>query len=162
MNFQANRIAILAACVSLCAALAACTSQNTLRKAEIEQFKQGAAGEYVSEAGAQLLIAPVRARMVADETIYVERIDPSGKLMGRLLALEISPDDTKVIQRSLVFAQEGQWRNLREQPEMFTALLPQDVKFSGNCDIRMAEDHNSVSYSCAGSPPETFKRKRGY
>jgi hypothetical protein len=60
---------------------------------------------------------------------------------------------------ALTFTQEGQWRNLRENPELFTALLPKDVRPAGTCDIQPAEDHNSVSYSCGGSKPEVFTRQ---
>ena len=42
-----------------------------------------------------------------------------------------------------MFTQEGQWRNLRENPELFTALLPKDVRPAGTCDIQPAEDLNS-------------------
>ena len=64
-----------------------------------------------------------------------------------------------IIQRALTFTQENQWRDLREQPEMFTALLPKDVRPAGTCDIKSAADANSVTYSCGGSPPENFTRQ---
>ena len=54
------------------------------------------------------------------------------------------------MQRALAFTQEGQWRNMRENPELFTALLPKDVRPAGTCDIKPAEDRNSLSYSCGG------------
>ena len=104
------------------------------------------------------MIVPVRARMVTDEAVYVERLDANG-VVGRLLNLQMSPDSEKVLQRAFVFTQEGQWRNIRENPELLTALLPKDVRPAGTCDIQVSADANSVSYSCAGSPPENFKRK---
>ena len=64
-----------------------------------------------------------------------------------------------MLQLALAFTQEGQWRNLRENPELFTALLPKDVRAAGSCDIQPAEDLNSVSYSCGGSKPEVFRRQ---
>ena len=64
-----------------------------------------------------------------------------------------------VIQAALTFTQEGQWRNLRENPELFTALLPKDVRPAGTCDIQPAADLNSISYSCSGSKPEIFIRR---
>jgi hypothetical protein len=127
-------------------------------KAAVEKFKQTTAGQYVSASGAQLFIAPVRARMVTDEAIYVERHDANG-IFGRLVNIEMSADGKKIIQRALAFTQEGQWRNLRENPELLTALLPKDVRAAGTCDIKPAEDANSLSYSCSGSPPEIFTRK---
>jgi len=116
------------------------------------------AGEYQSESGAKLYVAPVRSRMVTDESIYIERHDANG-IFGRLLDLRVSADGKTVTQAALAFTQEGQWRNLRENPELFTALLPKDVKPAGTCNIQPADDRNSVTYSCGGSPPEIFTRK---
>jgi hypothetical protein len=137
---------------------AGCKTREVKNRAAIEQFKQATAGSWTSESGAELDIIPVRARMVTDEAIYVERRDASG-VFGRLVNLEVSRDGEQIIQRALTFTQENQWRNLREQPEMFTALLPKDVRPAGTCDIKPAADANSVTYSCGGSAPETFQRK---
>jgi hypothetical protein len=138
--------------------LAGCKTREVKDRAAIEQFKQATAGSWTSESGAELDIIPVRARMVTDEAIYVERRDAAG-LFGRLVNLEVAKDG-RIVQRALTFTQEHQWRNLREQPEMFTALLPKDVRPAGTCDIKPAPDANSVTYSCGGSPPETFQRKQ--
>jgi hypothetical protein len=144
--------------VALCAlALAGCVNQQQKNRIAVEKFRQTSAGEWVSASGAQLTIAPVRARMVTDEAIYVERRDARG-VFGRLVNVELSKDGKKLIQTALAFTQDGQWRNLREQPELFTALLPKDVRPAGTCDIKVADDANSVSYSCGGTPPETFTR----
>jgi hypothetical protein len=138
--------------------LAACATKEKKNRAAVEQFKQATAGQWISASGAELIIVPVRARMVTDEAIYIEREDANGAF-GRLLNVETSKDGKKMILQALTFTQEGQWRNLREQPELFTALLPKDVRPAGTCDIQPSADANSVSYSCGGSPPETFKRK---
>jgi hypothetical protein len=37
-------------------------------------------------------------------------------------------------------------------------LLPKDVRPAGTCDIQPSEDMNSLTYSCGGTPPETFRR----
>lgn len=142
----------------LASSLVACVTKENKARAAIEQFKQATAGEWQSASGAELTIAPVRARMVTDEAVYIERRDSNG-VFGRLLNVEVGPDGKKMILRALTFTQEGQWRNLREQPELFTALLPKDVRPAGTCDIQPSADLNSVSYSCGGSPPETFKRQ---
>jgi hypothetical protein len=135
-----------------------CTTQQQKDKTTIERFRQSCAGQWQSDSGAILNIAPVRARMVTDEAVYVERTDAGG-VVGRLLNVEIGPNG-KLMQRALTFTQEGQWRNLREQPELFTALLPKDVRPAGTCDIQVATDANSLSYSCGGSKPETFLRRQ--
>jgi hypothetical protein len=137
---------------------AACATKEKKNRVAVEQFKQTTAGEWKSASGAELTIVPVRARMVTDEAVYIERRDANG-VFGRLLNVEASKDGKKMILRALTFTQEGQWRNLREQPELFTALLPKDVRPAGTCDIQPSADANSVSYSCGGSAPETFKRQ---
>jgi hypothetical protein len=141
-----------------CLALSACVTQEQKNRAAIEQFKEATSGTWRSAAGAELTIVPVRARMVTDEAVYVERRDANG-VFGRLLNLEVGADGRKILQRALTFTQEGQWRNLREQPELLTALLPKDVRPAGTCDIQPSPDQNSVSYSCGGSVPESFTRE---
>ena len=140
------------------ALLTGCVTQEVKDKETVEAFKHDTAGQYRSDSGAELYIVPVRSRMVTDESIYIERHDANG-IYGRLLDLHISEDGKKVVQSALTFTQEGQWRNLRENPELFTALLPKDVRPAGTCDIQPSEDRNSVSYSCGGSKPEIFRRQ---
>jgi hypothetical protein len=134
-------------------------TQEQKNRAAVERFKQATSGTWEGPNGALLTIVPVRARMVTDEAVYVERQDANG-VVGRLLNIEMAPDGKKIVQRALTFTQEGQWRNLREQPELFTALLPKDVRPAGTCDIQPSDDANTVSYSCSGSAPEQFKRKQ--
>jgi hypothetical protein len=148
----------LSGALALAAVLAGCVNQQQQDIQMVDDFKRNTAGEYRSDSGAQLFIAPVRSRMVTDESMYIELHDANG-IYGRLLDLKVSADGKKVLQLALTFTQEGQWRNLRENPELFTALLPKDVRPAGTCDIQPAEDHNSVSYSCGGSKPEVFRRK---
>jgi len=135
-----------------------CQQPEVRRKEAVAHYQQMVAGEWVSQGGALLLIAPVRSRMVTDESVYLERTDSRGTF-ARLIAVDYNDDKHEVVLHALTFTQEGQWRNLRETPELFTALLPKDVKPAGTCDIKPAEDGNSLSYSCVGSPPETFRRK---
>ena len=144
--------------LALAAVLAGCVNQQQQDIQMVDDFKRNTAGQYRSDSGAQLFIAPVRSRMVTDESMYIELHDANG-IFGRLLDLKVSADGKKVLQLALTFTQEGQWRNLRENPELFTALLPKDVRPAGSCDIQPAEDHNSVSYSCGGSKPEVFTRQ---
>ena len=148
----------LSGALALAAVLAGCVNQQQQDIQLVDDFKRNTAGQYRSDSGAQLFIAPVRSRMVTDESMYIELHDANG-IFGRLLDLKVSADGKKVLQLALTFTQEGQWRNLRENPELFTALLPKDVRPAGACDIQPAEDHNSVSYSCGGSKPEVFTRQ---
>ena len=153
----AQRLAI-ALVVGFPALLAGCVNQQMKDKETVEAFKRDTSGQYRSDSGAELFIVVVRSRMVTDESIYIEHHDAKG-IYARLLDLHISADGKKVLQAALMFTQEGQWRNLRENPELFTALLPKDVRPAGTCDIQPAEDRNSVSYSCGGSKPEIFRRQ---
>ncbi len=154
-----NTLHRFAGTLALTLSLAACMTTENELKMEIEDFRQSTSGVFRSDSGAELFLAPVRARMVTDEAMYVERRD-ANTTVGWLLNIEHSMDGKKIVQRALTFTQEGQWRNLRENPELFTALLPKDVRPAGMCDIQPSEDRNSISYSCGGSPPETFNRVR--
>jgi hypothetical protein len=139
-------------------ALSGCMVGAKEMKDNITKFRAATSGQYKSEAGAKLYIAPVRARMVTDEALYIERHDPNGTIAGRLLNVEVDEDGKTIVLRALTFTQEGQWRNLRDNPELFTALLPKDVRPAGKCDIKPAKDLNSLTFSCGGSPVETFTR----
>jgi hypothetical protein len=143
--------------VALAASLGACVNSQEQTKRDIQKFLASSAGEYVSANGDTLVVAPVYARMIAIDTLYVERTSASGGTAGRLIALEPG-NDGKILQLAYGFTQQGQWRNLREQPELFTALLPKDVRAAGTCDIKLSDDRNSITYSCGGSAPETYTR----
>jgi hypothetical protein len=143
--------------VLLMAAMAAgCVNQQEQHKRDMLEFLQKSMGEWKNETG-ELFIAPVYARMIGLDTFYLERTTPKGTT-GRLVALEITPDGERVVQFSYTFAEQNRWRELRAHPELLSALLPQDVRAAGTCDIKLAEDNNSLSYSCAGSPPTDYKR----
>ena len=141
----------------LAALVTACVNQHEMRKRDIQHFMQTASGEYRNEAGDRLVLVPVYARMIGLDTMYLERTTRNGTT-GRLLALEVSGDGEKFVQLSYMFTQQGQWRNLLEQPELLSALQPNDVRPAGTCDLHLADDMNSISYSCGGSPPTSYQR----
>ena len=157
MKNWSHRAVAGALLLALVPALAGCVTSAKDIRDTIAEYRATVSGQYQSAAGAKLYIAPVRARMVTDEALYLERHDPNGNISGRLLNVEVGEDE-EIITRALVFTQEGQWRNLRENPELFTALLPKDVRPAGRCDIKPAKDRNSLTYSCGGSPAESFTR----
>jgi hypothetical protein len=137
--------------------LAGClVNQQEQHKRDMLSFLQKSMGEYENDSG-KLFIAPVYARMIGLDTFYLERTTPRATT-GRLVALEISPDGEKIVQYSYVFAEQGRWLDLRRQPELLSALLPQDVRAAGTCDIQLSEDLNSITYTCGGSPPMTYQR----
>ena len=141
----------------LAAVVTGCVNEREMRKRDIQHFMQTATGEYRNEAGDRLVLVPVYARMIGLDTMYLERTTRNGTT-GRLLALEISGDGEKFVQLSYVFTQQGQWRNLLAQPELLSALQPNDVRPAGTCDLHLADDMNSISYSCGGSPPTSYQR----
>jgi hypothetical protein len=149
---------LTATCLLLTAiALTACVNELEMRKRDAQRFLQNSTGEYKNEAGELLFIAPVYARMIGFNTFYVERSTTRGPSQ-RLVALEPSGDGEKLMQFSYAFVTPSQWREVRAQPELLSALQPNDVRPAGTCDIQLTEDLNSISYSCGGSPPVSYTR----
>ncbi len=145
--------------ILLATAIAACVNQTEQRKRDIEKYLQTAGGQYENEAGDTLFMVPVYARMIGGDTMYVERTTKKGTA-GFLLVLEPSGDGEKVVQIAYGFTQQAQWRNLRENPELLSALQPNDVRPIGSCDIQLAKDMNSVSFACNGNKPQVFTREQ--
>ena len=143
--------------MTLSLAVVACVNETEMRKRDAKQFLQNSTGEYTNEAGELLFIAPVYARMIGFDTFYLERGTARGPSQ-RLVALEASPDGEKLMQFSYAFTQPAQWREVRMHPELLSALQPNDVRPAGTCDIKLTEDLNTLSYSCGGSPPLSYKR----
>ena len=149
----------LTSCLLLLSATAmvGCVNQHEMRKRDIQHFMQTATGEFRNDAGDTLVMVPVYARMIGLDTMYLERTTRNGTT-GRLLALEPSGDNNKIVQLSYVFTQQGQWRNLLAQPELLSALQPNDVRPAGTCDIKLSEDLNSLTYACGGGAPQDYQR----
>lgn len=143
--------------IPLAAGVGACVNELEMRKRDAREFLQKSTGEFVNDAGELLFIAPVHARMIGFDTFYLERSTQRGPSQ-RLIALEPSPDGEKLMQFSYAFTQPAQWREVRAHPELLTALQPNDVRPAGTCDIKLSEDFNVLTYSCAGSPPAPYKR----
>jgi hypothetical protein len=148
---------VLPCLLTLLVATAACVNEREMRKRDAQKFLQNSTGEYTNDAGELLFIAPVYARMIGFDTFYLERSTPRGPSQ-RLVALEPSQDGEKLVQFSYAFTQPAQWREVRAHPELLTALQPADVRPAGTCDIKLTDDLNSLSYSCAGSEPQVYKR----
>jgi hypothetical protein len=143
--------------VSLAAlSLSACVTAEQKAKKAIEDYKQEVSGQYANEEGTTLFIAPIRARMVTDEAIYIERHQGSGMLVRIANILVTKKNEIRL--EALAFTRDGQWRDLRENPELLTSLLPKDVRPAGTCEIKASEDRNSVMFSCGGSAPEKYTR----
>jgi hypothetical protein len=133
-----------------------CVNQQEQHKRDMMDFLSKSRGEWHNE-DSTLFIAPVYARMIGLDTFYMERVTPKGTT-GRLVALELSGDGKKVIQYAYGFAEQNRWRELRANPELLSALMQQDVRPAGTCDIKLADDLNSLSYSCNGNEPVMYQR----
>jgi hypothetical protein len=151
MNHFARCAVVLAAF-----SMFACVTQEQKAKKAIEDYKQEVSGQFANDSGATLFIAPIRARMVTDEALYIERHAGSGVLV-RIANIFVTKK-LEIKLQALTFTSEGQWRNLRENPELLTSLLPKDVRPAGTCEIKPADDKNSVTFSCGGSAPEVYNR----
>lgn len=158
MNRCMKTVALLLIASVATTTMTGCVNAREKNKREIQRFLQTATGEFVNASGNTLIMVPVYARMIGLDTLFVERIASGGGTSERLVALELAPNGKKILQLSYVFTTQGQWRNLRENPELFSALLPKDVRPAGTCDIKLSEDLNTASYSCGGSVPESFTR----
>jgi hypothetical protein len=134
-----------------------CVNDREARKREAAKFLQTATGEFRNEAGDQLVMVPVYARMIGMDTLYLER-RAGGQVTQRLIALEPSGDGEELVQLSYVFTQPSQWRNLIEQPELLTSLQPNDVRPAGTCKIKLSKDLNSLTYSCGNNAPQSYSR----
>jgi hypothetical protein len=66
-----NRIAAGLLVAALTVGLSACATQENKSKLAVEKFRQSTSGQFEADSGAQLFIAPVRARMVTDEAVYL-------------------------------------------------------------------------------------------
>jgi CpeT/CpcT family (DUF1001) len=145
-------------CLLLCAAVTiGCVNQHEIRKRDIQHFMQNATGEFKNDSGDSVIMVPVFARMIGLDTMYLERSTHNGTT-GRLLQLEPSGDNDTIIQISYMFTQPGQWRNLLQQPELLSALQPNDVRGAGSCDIKLSKDLNTLTYACGGGAPQDYKR----
>ena len=141
----------------LTAMVVGCVNETEMRKRDAQKFLQNSTGEYTNEAGELLFIAPVYARMIGFDTFYIERSTARGPSQ-RLVVLEPSANGEKLVQLSYAFTQPAQWREVRAHPELLTALQPNDVRPAGTCDIKLTDDLNTLSYSCAGSQPLNYTR----
>src|SRR6185369_6495828 len=82
-----NRLWVTLTAIALAATLCACVNKAEQSKRDIQKFMASVAGEYLSATGDTLIVAPVYARMIALDTIYVERTSVNGGTSGRLIEL---------------------------------------------------------------------------
>src|SRR5262245_57323692 len=110
---------VVLAAVAVATLVAGCVNAREAKRRELARFMQTVQGEYINDQGNSLMIAAVYARMIGLDTLYVERTI-NGQTSGRLVSLDVSPDGKKILQLGLAFTSPGQWRDVRNNPELFT------------------------------------------
>lgn len=139
-------LSIRAALVAALCALAACTSQQDLRKAELAELAAWLPGRYDNTAQVAqntevreplaITIVPVYAPFLSDHVFYAEETaagDPRRIFSQRLWAFEAA-DDT-IVQGAYSLTDPARWRSGYAAPDLFKSLMPQDVKAASGCEL---------------------------
>lgn len=118
------------------AALAGCTSQADLRKAELADLSVVLPGAYANPKQA-LLILNVFAPMLPEHVLYVRETaadDPRRIFSERVWILEIGGTG-KIVATVYAFAEPDHWRGAAEDPELFRPLLLRDLRPLAGCEL---------------------------
>jgi hypothetical protein len=154
------------------ALLGACATDARLREAELEQVAALLPGRYdnqeqveerrvaggASEVALELNVVRIYAPFVAGHVFYAQEGvvgDPRRILSQRLLAFEIDKDE-RIVQRTLGLADPARWRNGHVNPNLFKALMYQDVQPGAGCVLEWRIESDGFSAralpgACRGS-----------
>lgn len=128
--------------------LAACTSQQDLRKAELAELASWLPGRYdntaqIAEApggtareALAITIVPVYAPFLSDYVFYAEETaagDPRRIFSQRLWAFDTARD--AIVQGAYSLTDPARWRSGYAAPDLFKSLMPQDVKAASGCEL---------------------------
>jgi hypothetical protein len=86
----------------------------------------------------RLLVVPVDAPGVGDHVFYVQEMaadDARRVLAQRLYVLNLVPKREQAIMTQLEFNEPARWRDGQLKPELFRALLMQDLRLRSGCDL---------------------------
>jgi len=129
------------ACASLALlALAGCSNDVKLRKAELQQLGTLLPGRYdnraqaeaaggTGDAALELNIVPIYAPFLSDHVFYVQENalgDPRRVLAQRLFVFDLV-DEKRIVQRTLGFAEPMRWRDGHMNTDLFKGMMGQDV-----------------------------------
>lgn len=117
-------------------ALAACTTQSDLRKAELAMLSAQLPGEYRNPRQA-LTILRLSAPMVGDQVFYVRETiaDDSRRVISeRIWSMDVAPGARL---RAIAYAldEPDHWRGGVENPELFRPLLTRDLRSLPGCEM---------------------------
>jgi hypothetical protein len=86
----------------------------------------------------KVMVAPVDAPGVGDHVFYVQETaadDARRVLAQRLYVLNVVPKSEQAIMTQLEFNEPGRWRDGHLRPELFRALLMQDLRVRAGCEL---------------------------
>jgi len=121
-------------------ALAGCSNDVKLRKAELQQLATLLPGRYdnreqaeaaggAGDAAFELSIVPIYAPFLSDYVFYVQENalgDPRRVLAQRLFVFDLV-DEKRIVQRTLGFAEPMRWRDGHMNTDLFKGMMGQDV-----------------------------------
>jgi hypothetical protein len=86
----------------------------------------------------KLMVVPVDAPGVGEHVFYVQETaadDARRVLAQRLYVLNVVPKSEQAIMTQLEFNEPGRWRDGQLKPELFRALLMQDLRVRAGCEL---------------------------
>ena len=132
------------------AALAGCTSQADLRKAELADLAVVLPGVYTNPKQV-LLILNVFAPMLPEHVLYVRETaadDPRRIFSERIWVLEVGGTG-KIVATVYAFEEPDHWRGAAEDPQLFRPLLLRDLRPLAGCELIW--EKTARGYSAAGA-----------
>ena len=107
-------------------ALLACVNQRERSKRDDRSSScRPPRGEYTNDAGERAVIAPVYVAHDRPRHHLLERSTANGTVRPAAGARAIGATARRSCSSRYAFTQQSQWRNLREHPELLSALQPQ-------------------------------------
>jgi hypothetical protein len=133
--------------VLLAAAVAGVTAQPKREEIMLAELVAMLGGSYDNIAQARassehpalkLMVVPVDAPGVGDHVFYLQETaadDARRVLAQRLYVLNVVPKSDQAIMTQLEFNEPGRWRDGQLKPELFRALLMQDLRVRTGCEL---------------------------
>ena len=147
-----GRISRLAGTRLLCilATLAACTSQEQLRKAELADLSVVLPGVY-SNPTQQLVILNVFSPMLEKNVLYLRETaadDPRRVFSERIWILEVGSTG-HIVATVYAFEEPDHWRGGADNPEIFRPLMLKDLRPFPGCELIWVKSPQGYSATAA-------------
>jgi hypothetical protein len=83
-----------------------------------------------------LTIERVSSPMISWHVFYAEERDADGiRIAQQLLSLEIAQDKKSIVERSFAFKEPRRWQDGLERPDIFKAIILDDLIVASGCEI---------------------------